>query len=264
MTALLLAVTLAISLEEFDGLTAYHQGLILRADAVAARPHFRRAAVQFDAQWDEPASRSPGLARRRGQAWHLAGDVGRGIAAYRDGLRLYPADEGLLTRLEFTRGQVALPRDGELAEACRPLPPPAMLPVPPVAVFSGLIVVNLVGGIWLARWRLTHSRGALATGAVCFLGSWASAWGWHESTERAARHWAEPTAVVAEPATLRTGNNAEYPAMFSQPIPAGVEVTPLGERGGWLRVRLPGGRAGWLPAEVYVPSAAREASRERQ
>lgn len=250
MTALFLALTLAMTPEEFDGASAYQQGLNLRADAIAARPHFRRAAVQFDSQWDEPAQRSPGLASRRGQAWHRAGDIGRSIAAYRDGLRLYPADDGLLTRLEFTRGQVALPRDGELAEACKPQAPPARLPVPPVAVFFGLIVFNIAGGVWLARWRLTRSWTTLVIGAVCVLGSWASAWGWHETNERAAGHWAEPTAVVAEPVMLRTGNNAEYPARFSQPIPAGVEVTPLGERGGWLRVRLPGGQVGWLPKDV--------------
>ncbi len=251
MTALFFTLVLGSFPTPRDVEAAYHRGLDARDDAAVARRHFREAASAFDEQWQE--EKSPALAQHRGQAWHLAGDIGRSIAAYRDGLRLFPDDDGLLTRLEFTRGQVILPRDGELADASRPIPPPRPpVAVSPQAIFAVVLLFNLAGGIALARWRLTRSPGTLAAGLMCFLGSWASAWAWHEANKQAARHWAEPVVVVTAPAVMRAGNNAEFPARFPQPIPAGVEVTPLDERGGWVRVRLPGGQMGWLPGDAMT------------
>ncbi len=251
MTALFLTLVLGSSPTPRGADAAYQRGLDARDDATVARRHFREAAAAFDEQWQE--EKSPALARRRGQAWYLAGDIGRSVAAYRDGLRLFPGDDGLLTRLEFTRGQVILPREGELAEASRPIPPRgAPVAVSPPVIFAVVLLFNLAGGIALARWRLTRSPATLVGGLMCFLGSWAAAWAWHEAGEQAARHWAEPVVVVTAPAVMRAGNNAEFPARFPQPIPAGVEVTPLDDRGGWVRVRLPGGQMGWLPGEAMT------------
>jgi hypothetical protein len=77
-------------------------------------------------------------------------------------------------------------------------------------------------------------------------------WGWHVVRERQTRQWAENVAVVVEPAYLHTGNNAEFPRQFNQPLPVGVETTPLDERGGWIHVRLPGGTVGWLPSTAVL------------
>ena len=76
----------------------------------------------------------------------------------------------------------------------------------------------------------------------------AGGWLWWEDAQQRAR-WAQPTAVVAAPTDLRTGNSDEYPRRLDARLPAGVELKVLGERGGWLHVELGGGAVGWVPRE---------------
>ncbi|WP_020471670.1 SH3 domain-containing protein [Zavarzinella formosa] len=240
---------------------AYRRGLETRDRATVARGHFREAAIQYDLAWED-TNRSPGLARHRAQAWFLAGDTGRSILAYRDGLKLFPEDQALLSGLRFTREQVILPPMADLADACRPMPPPvSQQAIPPMAFFLVFVAMSIAGGGLLLQWLSRRRIESLFAGLIFSTLAWGGVWTWHSTQEQHADHWAKPVAVLTEPAFLRTGNNAEFPKRFDQPIPAGVETTPLEERGGWLYVRLPGGQPGWLPltaiARTHPPETPR-------
>jgi hypothetical protein len=238
-----------------DAATAYHSGLAERADSAKARPHFVRAAESFEAAWDH-GTRTPAVARNMAQARYLAGDLGRSIADYRRGLRIYPHDVELRNGLAFARGRVEYPLVGDLADSARPRDPPSLvgrLPVSPIRLAAVALGLWAIGWFVLARAWITARGGLALTGgtlvlAALLIGGWL---GWEDARKRA--HWAEPTAVVLAPGTdLRTGNSDEYPKRFDGRLPAGVEVRLLGERGGWLQVELADGTVGWTPAGRLV------------
>ena len=59
--------------------------------------------------------------------------------------------------------------------------------------------------------------------------------------------------VTATPDTpFRTGNSSEYPPRLEHPLPAGVELRRLAERGGWVQVQLNGGPVGWVPRDHII------------
>ena len=57
-------------------------------------------------------------------------------------------------------------------------------------------------------------------------------------------------AVVMQAAMLRTADSVGAPPTLSAPVPAGVEVAVVEERGDWARIELASGASGWLPAGV--------------
>ncbi len=234
------------------------RGVELRGDAAKARPEFAQAATRYDDLWRRTFPgrirrdfRSPDLALNRARAHRLAGDLPRSILSLHDGLAATPASRELQAALSEARAAVAYPAGGALEAECRP---------------TGVLTVGsrmspregglLAGGLWLAaclavtRFVMTRRGRWLAASAACLAGLAAlgGLW-WHDARVRAAVA-ARPLAVVAADAVLRTGNAESYPARFASPLPAGVEVRVLGDRGGWLHVELAGGAAGWLPAAV--------------
>jgi len=234
-----------------DAATAYNAGLAERADSAKARPHFVRAAELYESAWDRGA-RTPAVARNMAQARYLAGDLGRCIADYRRGLRIFPHDVDLRNGLAFARGRVEYPFVGDLAETARPRDPPSLLdrlPVSPTRLALVALGLWSIGWLVLARAWITARGGlALSGGALVIAAMLIGGWlGWEDGRKRA--HWAEPTAVVMAPGTdLRTGNSDEYPKRLDGRLPAGVEVRLLGERGGWLQIELADGTVGWAPA----------------
>ena len=234
-----------------DADVAYVAGLGERADSAKARPHFLRAAAGYERAWAS-GGRTPAVARNLAQCRLLAGDLGRAIAAYRRGLRLFPHDRDLQRGLAYVRSRVEYPLTGDLAEAARPRDPGGLLtraPMPFVRLGGLALAIWAVGWFVLARAWVTV-RGGWAVGggglilAAAGLGGWLA---WEDDRLRA--HWAEPAAVVlGSGADLRTGNSDEYPKRLDGRLPAGVELKVLGRRGGWLHVDLADGTAGWVPA----------------
>ena len=62
-----------------------------------------------------------------------------------------------------------------------------------------------------------------------------------------ALHAMRPRAVLVDSnVTLRKGNGDGFEPAFEETLGPGVECTVIERRPGWLRVRLPDGRSGWL------------------
>ena len=233
---------------------AYRDGLAARADAARARPHFVRAAEGYEAAW-EGGTRNPAVARNMAQARYLAGDLGASIRDYRRGLRAFPHDPDLRAGLAFAREQVQYPLTADLAEAAGPREAGSLLdrlPLSFVQLAWVAVVAAAVGWLLLARaWVAARGGLALVGGGLVLAAAAGGGWLWWEDGRQRA-HWAEPTAVVATPTDLRTGNSDEYPRRVDARLPAGVEMKLLGERGGWVQVELSGGVVGWVPAGRVV------------
>lgn len=235
--------------------SAYRAGLAERADSAKARPHFVRAAEGYEAVWDR-GIHTPAVARNMAQSRYLAGDLGRCIADYRRGLKVFPHDPDLRSGLAFARSRVEYPLTGDVADAARPRDPPSLLDRLPTSITRlAAVAVGLwaIGWFVLARAWITARGGlALSGGALVLFAALIGGWlGWEDARRRA--HWAEPSAVVIAPGTdLRTGNSTEYPKRIDGRLPAGVEVRLLAERGGWVQVELADGTVGWAPGGRLV------------
>jgi hypothetical protein len=256
VTGVLLATTLAVSpgvgLAEAD--EAYREGIASRAEAANARPHFARAAELYEAAW-ESGERTPTVARNMAQARYLAGELGACIRNYRLGLRQFPHNPDLRAGLAFAREQVNYPQVGDVSDVARPRSAGSVLDRLPLSFvqFAGLAAaIAALGWLTLARaWVSARGGLALTGGLLVLIGAIAGGWLWWQD-EQQRSFWAEPAAVVAIAADLRTGNSDEYPRRLDARLPAGVELRILGERGGWLHVELGGGTIGWVPKSRVV------------
>ena len=227
----------------------YRDGLSLRADGAAARERFQQSAQEYDLAWVE-GDFSPNLARRRAQAWLLAGDLGRATLGYRQGLRRFPGDPGLQTGLNHSRTSVRIPPVAEMADALKPMASPRSQEVfRPEMIFAMVVGLNLAGWCRLLMGLPRRRYGVMVQGIALMAVSWLALSAWSTAKESQRRIWEEPVAVVTKASIARTGNNAEFPATFPQPIPAGVEGIPLEERGGWIKIRFRSDFVGWLPIE---------------
>jgi hypothetical protein len=64
-------------------------------------------------------------------------------------------------------------------------------------------------------------------------------------------------AVVMDSVLLRAADSAGAPAAMSQPVPRGAEISVVSRRDNWVRIRLAGGNAGWVPASAVELIVAR-------
>lgn len=246
---LLLAATVAVgetvppsAAESFD------EGLLHRDDAVAARPFFRTAAAAYDADWNR-GPHSPTLAFDRGRAHRLAGNRPAAILAFRQGLLEFPWDADLQMGLAEARSGIDYPAETEPSERLRPDPPGgwrSRVSPTDLAAASALASLALAWGI--GRWvtvRTFGSRLAIAGGIV---GIAMIAWASVELGDVGPA----PAVVAESRTTLRRGNGDSYPPRLPEPLPVGTEIEVIGERGGWLQVRIPGGALGWLPTTACL------------
>jgi hypothetical protein len=248
----LLILALAQTLTVEDGVAAqlaFHHGAQLRADGHPgeAAIAFRLAAQRLEADSLPP---SPALAFKVGNAWFLAGDLPRAIAAYRRGLTLDPGDDALRAALDYAREQVHYPPAPDVVLQLRPERDywPRWLTL---RTFGGnAVAAYFAACLAAARWRMTRRRRWLIGAAVLLAVAAVPIVGFGIECLQNQREAAEPIMVVARDAPLRAGNGADYPPKLE--LPRGCEIRRLFERGGWLQVQTGGGVVGWLPATAVV------------
>jgi hypothetical protein len=230
----------------------FRDGVEARANSGAARPHFARAAGDYDSWWSDDY-RSPGLALNRGRAHFLAGNLPQAIRAFRDGLDLYPWDADLQRALTAARATVAYPTESDPAGRVRPDPPDALRNrISPWDLFIGASVCSLLLTVGLARRFTARDGWSTPLAAVGLLGLLAVASaGIHIATDRL-----DPVLVLTADDVLRTGNGPSFPARLDAPLPRGAEVRELTRRGGWVQVEIPGGAVGWVRESVVLSAAS--------
>jgi hypothetical protein len=222
----------------------FQMGVRELANAVEARPAFRKAADGYKEEWLFTRTRESALAW--GRASFLAGDVSEAIAAFRSGLKRYPADPELQRGWRHCRaklGNEVGPND--LTEEWR-----ARISPNQRLGFTALAMMIFSLGIW-SRFTIRHRL----TWPVILLGSLGLAAAglleWQCQREEA-RDLAAPVYVVKQDTPLRTGNGESYPPRLGALLPLGTEVREVARRGGWLQVQLESGELGWLPEGMLV------------
>lgn len=218
---------------------AFAEGLARRGQGGRGAAEFRRAAAAFE-QLRESGAVNATLLGNLGNAYFLAGDLPRAILAYRQALRLSPADRGLRERLAFARAQVAF-ADGVGRPPDDPWPA-----IDPRVVFGLLALGYGAGWAALTGGWIKGNRVWLLAGLAAVL---TAAGATHALWPRQER----PLVVVARDGVpLRRGNGEAFPPWFDAPVNRGVEASLLYRRGDWLQIELAGGEVGWVRARDVV------------
>ena len=260
MMRLAIAFTVALLLatparaQSIDGITAaqaaYDRGMELQArDAAAAREQFIASVRGFEQAVDAGAVNGP-LLFNLGNAQLQAGQTGEAIGSYLRAQRLMPGDPGLQANLAHARSLVKDRFDRG----------------------SGLLLEDVAG--W---WHLLGVRSRFALAAVLWCTAWVSvAWllvAGPRLSDRARRAirpiawvaglsatvllgtvaidvmapaWQPQGVTVADGVVVRKGNGDGFAPAFAEPLSQGVEFRVLEERPGWLQIRLPDGKSGWI------------------
>jgi hypothetical protein len=231
---------------------AMRQGREAASKIIETRQHFREAADACAELYRDGVA-SPELFLLWGNAEVLADRPPRAIWAYHAGLRLAPNHRVLREHLAYARNRVAA------AQTARTTMPSeaglAWLPGPWTTFLAASLAFSLTCAA-AAVWRVRHRWGwsALLALALTLIASVSCAL----SILRECAESQSPRVVVAEADTPMTlGNGPSYaPHPESPRLPAGAEARVLHRRGGWLRIELPGGDVGWIPAAkgLVVPT----------
>jgi tetratricopeptide (TPR) repeat protein len=216
------------------------------ADPAAAARFYRLAAERYETLLDEHGLGPNGWVHYNlGNAFYLAGDIGRAILHYRRAEPWLRGEPRLRLALEHVR-----------AERLDVFPRSVSTPLWRRVFFwhfawSDQARRQVLGATWAFAWflaavRLFGPRPVLRRGfvlaaaaAVLLLGS-----GWIHA--RAFRR--DDAVVLAREVIARKGDASVYAPAFTAPLHAGAEVVIREERRDWLRVAVEDGSEGWIPA----------------
>jgi len=227
----------------------FAEATALRAtDEAAAQEKYFQAIGLYRRLIDEFGVHSGGVYYNLGNAYALAGDVGRAIANYRRAARLTPGNADLLANLSVTRSKVATRVEpaggGRLVRTL--LAPHYDIPARVrMWVMCGALGLGWMG---LALRVDARRRGVVPLGVVAglfvvgVLGAVSLV-----AEDRGGRSDREAV-VVAESVMGRKGPDERgYEPSFVRALTAGVEVRVVEERSGWVLIRLGDGRETWVP-----------------
>lgn len=210
-------------------------GAFTEANRLYEQGKFREAAAAFQRMLDG-GHRFPAVYFNAGNAWFKSGELGRAIAAYRNGQQLAPRDPDIAANLEVARNKVASP-----LPAARRRPWLSVLSLNEWTLLaSGLLWVWF--GLMIGR-KLRSTPPARRNWIVSMAGVLAIGLSLVAAAGARREFLEKPAVVVVREAVVRLGPFDESPSSFS--LSDGMEVEILEERKGWLRVQDSLERSGW-------------------
>jgi tetratricopeptide (TPR) repeat protein len=217
-----------------------------RANKLYEQGKFPEAAGAYEALVAVGASNAS-LWFNLGNAAYKSGQMGRAIVAYRMAERLTPRDPALRANLQFVRGKVYSDERTRVPtwKAAIRIATLNEWTALTAMLFWAWCAVLMTGEITRRRYTKTLLMGF---GLLLFSGTATAIAASDLRTESEA-------IVVAEEVTARFGPLDESQAAFQ--LRDGAEVIVLDAKGGWLQVRDPEKRTGWMRRDeaVVLPSA---------
>jgi hypothetical protein len=184
-----------------------------------------------------------------GNAYFKAGDLGRAILNYRRAQALLPRDPDVTANLQLARAQTTdrleVEDGGALVSFVRRVLVEWTMLDEAAAITLALWVLLcalVVAAILWPRGRQGLSYAIAIVAAIWVLGMLSV------GIRVSEIHGSSPAVVVTQSVEVHSGPGMDYLAEFS--LHAGAEVRVLEQRGGWVRIALPGDLQGWAPNEA--------------
>ena len=188
-----------------------------------------------------------------GNAEFRAGRLGLAVAAYLEADSLMPGNATVGSNLALARNQVPARFDAEGVTVLYD------------TVSDGWHVLGfdvrwwIAGICWIGFWMILATRFARGMnrseesegsnlawrGGLAVLAAVAIISGTTVALDATEDAWRTPGVLVAE-SVVRTGNGETFAAVFSEPLPEGVEFDLIESRPGWHHVNFADGRTGWI------------------
>ncbi|HEX9795134.1 MAG TPA: SH3 domain-containing protein, partial [Planctomycetota bacterium] len=222
----------------------------LEADFLAASTpaEFRAVAERFEARLASAPPSGP-LLFNLGNAWARAGERARAVAAYRQAKLWLPRDPHLDHNLRVALdGAPALEQRGGVMTKIAFWS--TLISANELAWITAVLAVFAFASALLALAVRHPAAGMVRNGALVLFLAIGLAFLWLRR-EQAPGHFG---VIASDAVEARTGNAASYEPAFTEPLRVATEFEVLDQRGGWIRLRLPGGAEGWVPdaaARVY-------------
>ena len=208
-------------------------------DQAQSEEDFRKSAGMYQKIIDDGIE-SGALYYNQGNAYMRAGQRGHAIAAYRQAMRYRPRDSFLQENLKFALGT-------DNTGLRRPLIEYVLFWQNWLSYREKFMVMAFCASVAfvLAIAALFFRRGfrtaAIVLTVVTLITVISALYDWYRFD-----HTRHGVVTVAE-AVVRKGNAETYQPAFTQPLEEGTEFVVTGQRGSWIRIRLPGGQEGWIP-----------------
>ena len=211
--------------------------------------NFAEAAARYQALVDAGV-KDGRLYYNLGGAYFKMGDLGRAVLNFRRAQRMLPRDGDVATNLRLARAQtldrIEVENEGAVVDLFRGLI--YWTALDEAATVAVALWVALCGlGVGAILWRQRRRTLLFLAGGITillFLGLLSL------GIRLLDEQGQPPAVVVAEEVAVRSGPGDDYLTEFT--LHAGAEVRVVEQRGGWLRIALPGELQGWTPAEAVI------------
>lgn len=211
-----------------------------------AKKLYGEAILHYERIVDDGGVKNAGIYYNLGNAYLLKGDVGRAILNYRRSEMLDDSNSDLHKNLAFARSrrvdQVEAATEKKIMQTLffwhYDFPVKVRFFLACLFFGSGFSVLTAM--VWFGR------RGAM--GAICVVfGVIAVSFALSVTVEMAGKKRHKAGVIVSESVVARTGDGANYPKSFKDPLHGGTEFDLVKRQSGWYNIRLADGSEGWIP-----------------
>jgi tetratricopeptide (TPR) repeat protein len=212
------------------------------ANKLYEQQKFSAAAAEYE-KLIQSTNLSPEIYFNLGNAYFKSGQLGRGIAAYRNAESLAPRDTTIRANLQFARAQANKKSSQSLWTAWI-----HTLTLNEWAIATAVCIWVVFGLLILSHWRTELKKplrmwsAIIGVVGVFFMICLASA-----SRER---FFVTSAVVVVQEAVVRRGPFDESQSSFT--LHDGAELFVLARKDKWLQVVDPSRRIGWLPESQVI------------